>query len=226
MPDKRENFRNIEFPRLGMDVSLPYFDQRPDTSPSAVNVRAYDGATDRLRGGSRQGLTPFLGRGSTSQVSGFHRIQSLSCIVTADQAATFQNTFAPLTLRLDYSETDSPPVRNAPRVEVAERWFQGNKPTFTGITGVIVGTPDGGGTGQGEATFKIETDGITVTLTATFLSAGFPGPYAFVGHPQVQTVTQPFSLFFNPAFSVLASDWTVVAGSFIAILPFNLFYSP
>lgn len=226
MPDPREKYRNIEFPRLGLDVSLPAFDQRSNTSPLAINVRAYDAKTDRLRGGSRAGLTPFLGAGSTDQVSGFHLIQSLSCIVTASQDATFNNTFAPLTLRLGYSETNSPPARDAPTIEVAEKWYQDTKPTFTGVTGVVVGTPDGGGTGQGTATFKISTDGTTVSLTAGFVSAGFAGPYSYSGPGQTQTVTQSFANFFNPAVSQLASSWTVVSGSFIAVYGFNLFYNP
>lgn len=226
MPDKREKYKNIEFPQLGLDTSLPAFDQRPNTSPLATNVRAYDAGTDRLRGGSRAGLTPFLGIGSTSQVSGFSLIQSLSCIVYASQAATFNNAFVPLTLRLGYSETDSPPARDAPTIEVPEKWFEDTKPTFDGITGVVVGTPDGGGSGQGEATFNISTDGTTVTLVAKFISAGFPGPYAYSGPLQTQTVTQSFTNFFNPAISQLASSWTVVSGSFIAVYGFNLFYSP
>lgn len=226
MPDKREKYRSLEFPKLGMDVQLPYFDQRPDTSPLAINVRAYDGSTDRLRGGSRQGLTPFFGAGSTTQVSGFNRVQSLICIVTASQDATFNTAFVPLTLRLDYSETDSPPVRSAPQLEVPEKWYQETRPTFTGITGVVVGTPDGGGTGQGSGSFKIETDGVTVTLTATFLTAGFPGPYVHSDAGAVQVITQSFANFFNPAISILAGSWTVISGAFIATLDFNLFYDP
>lgn len=224
--DKREAEKELLFPTFGVDVSVPAFDQRPNTTQLATNVRAYDAATDRLRGGSRAGLTPFLGSTSTEQVSGTNLIQSLSCVVTASQAATFQTTYVPLTLRLDYSETDSPPVRNAPQLEVAERWYQDTRPTFTGITGVIVGTPDGGGTGQGTATFKISTDGVTVTLTATFISAGFTGPYSYSGPAQVQTITQSFANFFNPAISQLAGSWTVVNAPFVAVYPFNLFYDP
>lgn len=226
MPDNREKSRSLEFPLLGLDVSMPAFDQRPQTTPLATNVRAYDAGTDRKRGGSRAGLTPFFGAGSTSQVSGFNKIQSLSTIVTASQLATFQTAFNQLNVKMDYSETNSPPVRNAPTTNTLFQWFDNTKPTFPGISGVIVGSPDGGGTGMGNCNFKISTDGTTVTLVATFGSAGFPGPYFYSGPGQIQTVTQSNADFFNVSLSKLTSSWTVVSGSFIAILGFNVFYSP
>lgn len=222
----REKETELLFPQFGVDVSLPAFDQRPGTTREALNVRAYDAATDRLRGGSRAGLTPFLGSGSTEQVSGLNLVQSLSCVVTASQDATFQNTYVPLTLSIFYSETDNPPSRDSPVSDLPKRWYENTRPTYIGVTDPVVGTPDGGGTGKGTAKFHIETDGVTVTLTATFVSAGFPGPYFYSGPGQVQTVTQSFSNFFDPMISQLSSSWTVVSGSFVAVYIFNLFYSP
>lgn len=78
---------NVKFPTGGIDMSMGYNAQRPGTSPKAVNVRAFDAGTNRLRGGSRPGLTPFFGRGSTAQVNGFHLIQSLTCIVWVSESA-------------------------------------------------------------------------------------------------------------------------------------------
>ncbi len=222
-----EKMRSLQFPIYGLDTSKPLFDQRPGTCPQAINVRAYDSVTDRQRGGSRGGLNPFFGAGSVAQVSGANRIQSLSCVVTASQGATFENaTYGSLSLKLDYSESDSPPPRNAPTLTFPEVWYQNsNGASFTGVTGVIVGTPDGGGTGKGTATFKATTDGTTVTLVATFVSAGFPGPYFYSGPGQVQTLTQTNVNFFNPAVSKIAGQWTVVAGSFIGNYEFDFFYT-
>lgn len=88
MPQKTdETFVDMRFPLLGINTSNAYLKQPKDTTPAAVNVRAFDGSTNKARGGSRCGLTPFLGRGSTAQVSGFHQIQSLSVIVTASESA-------------------------------------------------------------------------------------------------------------------------------------------
>lgn len=215
----------IGFPFKGIDLSRGLFDQREGTSPFAVNVRGYD-VTGRLRGGTRPGITPFLGAGSTLQVAGFNKIQSLSVVVTASPDATFSSQKVILTLRMDYNEANNPPARDAPTVEIPVNWYEGTTPTFTGTTGIVVGTPDTpGGRGFGVATFKISTDGTTVTLVATFQSAGFDGPYFYSGPGQVQTLTQSFAQFFNPAISRLASNWTVVTGGNIGNYIFNCFYS-
>lgn len=216
--------RDIElaFPFFGVEVARKGFNQRPGTTPLGVNVRGYDTSL-RHRGGTRPGLTPFLGRGSTAQVNNFNPIQHLACIVTTDLGAIVGNTFSLLTVRMNYSETDSPPARNAPQVETPLKWFTDTKPTFPGVSGVL-SPPDGGGTGQGTCSFKLSTDGTTVSLTATFISAGFAGPYFYAGNPQVFTVTQSNANFFNPAVSQIASNWTVVSGSFIGTLIFNVFF--
>lgn len=87
MPPEREKTVEIRFPLGGIDLSMGYTMQRPGTTPVAINVRGYDSGTNRLRGGTRPGLTPFFGKGSTSQVAGFHLIQSLTCIVWVSPSA-------------------------------------------------------------------------------------------------------------------------------------------
>lgn len=79
--------QNVRFPTGGIDLSQAFTQQKPGTTPVAINVRAFDAGTNRLRGGTRPGLTPFLGAGSTEQVSGFHPIQSLTCIVWVSASA-------------------------------------------------------------------------------------------------------------------------------------------
>lgn len=228
MPAGDNKTIKIPFPTGGIDVSQGLFNQRPGTSPFAVNVRGYD-ATGRLRGGSRSGINPFLGIGSTAQVAGFNRIQSLSCIVTANAEATFSGISSQVSIRKFYSEVDSPPTRDSPVTFQPFNWFPGTSPTITAVTAPVVGTPDDGGTGMGTATFKISTDGTTVTVVATFVSAGFPPPagmdYFYSGPAKVQTLTQSNVIFFNPALSTISSSWTVVSGGFIAQYVFNVFFT-
>lgn len=213
--NKTEKYRSIQFPIYGLDVSQPAFDQRPGTAPVAINVRACDSATGRERGGSRAGLSPFFGAGSTVQVSGTNRIQSLSSIVTADLVAT-GTAFVPVNVVVNYQEVDHPPSRDAPEGRPTYKWFDGTNPRLVVISNVVVGTPDGGGTGQGTASFVFSTDGTTIFVTGTLESAGFPGPY-FISQGQVQNKTVAASFFFNsPGF--LAFNWTPVnfATGFIA----------
>jgi hypothetical protein len=218
---------DLRFPLQGLDLSTGLNAQRPGTTVKGQNVRSYDAGTLRMRGGNRSGITPFLGAGSTVQVSGDNVVTHLNSIVWVTQAAIINNnTFFPLTMRLNYSETNNPPARDSPVTNTPEQWFANTVPTFAGTSAAIVGTPDGGGTGKGSATFKISTDGTTVTLVCTFVSAGFAGPYSYSGPGQVQTLTQSNASFFNPSISEIAGNWTVIAGSFIGNLFFNIFYSP
>lgn len=87
MPEQRQKTIELRFPTGGIDLSMGYTMQRPGTSPRAINVRGFDSGSQRLRGGSRPGLTPFFGKGSTEQVTGFHLIQSLTCIVWVSPTA-------------------------------------------------------------------------------------------------------------------------------------------
>lgn len=86
-PAMRETFVDLRFPLQGINTSEAYAKQPQGTTVIAVNCRAFDSGKNQLRGGSRAGLTPFFGAGSTSQVSGFHLIQSISVIVTASESA-------------------------------------------------------------------------------------------------------------------------------------------
>lgn len=86
MPERQKTI-DLRFPLGGIDLSMGYTMQRPGTSPRAINVRGFDAGTQRLRGGSRPGLRPFLGKGSTAQVAGFHLIQSLTTIVWVNPSA-------------------------------------------------------------------------------------------------------------------------------------------
>lgn len=218
-----EETRLVRFPFFGVDMSNAPSEQRPGTAPLGINVRAYD-TGGRKRGGSRAGLSPWFGRGSTDQVSGYHPIQSLSAIVTCDQGATFQSNFIIVNIDIHYSESDSPPPRDSPVTSNPITWYQETKPNPTLVTEPVVGAPDGGGTGRGTAKFKISTDGTTVTLVCTFMSAGFPGPYFYSGNPETFTLTQLASLFFTG--SLLSSNWTVVSGSFIGNYFFVCYYVP
>jgi len=219
--DKEE--RIIAFPFKGIDVSRGIFDQREGTSPFAVNVRGY-GPDGRLRGGTRPGLTPLFGAGSTEQVEGFHLIQSLSVIVTASQGATFSSNFITVNLDIHYSETDHPPARDSPITSNHIAWYENTKPTRRFTTEPVVGVPDGGGTGRGTASWKFSTDGTNVTLVSTFESAGFPGPYAHSDAGPIQTQMKLNTLFFNPVTSGLSGSWTVISGSFIGNLFWNFYY--
>jgi hypothetical protein len=216
---------DFRFPLQGIDLSQGRDFQRPGTTPTGNNVRSYDAYTLRKRGGTRQGLTPIFGTGSTQQVAGTFLVQHLNQITWVTRAALINgNLYVPIKIRVDYSESDRPPARNAPTLVYSEKWYIETSPNFLGTKSGVLSPPDGGGTGQGTADFQISSDGTTVTLVATFESAGFPGPYFYSGAGQVQTLTETNANFFTPSLSKIASTWTVVAGSFIGNYTFDCFY--
>lgn len=65
-----ESFADLKFPLAGIDLSLAYGRQSPRkmlgredwgmTTPEGVNVRAFEAATNRMRGGSREGLVKYI----------------------------------------------------------------------------------------------------------------------------------------------------------------------
>lgn len=55
-----EDTVEVQFPTNGIDTSGEFGVQRPNTSPSAVNVRSCDPLQERMRGGSRHGLIKFI----------------------------------------------------------------------------------------------------------------------------------------------------------------------
>lgn len=214
----------LVFPFFGVDISQGPSDQRPGTSPLGINVRGF--TTDlRKRGGSRPGLNPWFGKGSTEQVNGFHPVQSLSCVVWATQQATLSSTFIIVNFDIHYSESNNPPVRDSPLTSNPVTWYKDTKPIRTFTTEQVIGIPDGGGTGKGTAKFTISTDGTTVTLVCEFISAGFPpvgSDYFYSGNGKTFTMTQAASSFFAPG-GHLSSNWTVIAGSFIGNYFFNVY---
>lgn len=199
----------LVFPFRGVDISQGPDEQRPGTTPLGINVRGY--TTDlRKRGGSRPGLNPWFGKGSTVQVNGFSKVQSLSCVVWCTQDATFNSAAVHVLGSIDYSEVDHPPSRDSPQVSKTLTWYEGTSPNREVLSGVVVGVPDGGGTGDGLARFRFEIVGSDVVLTATFIRAGFPPPvggYAFIGKPETFSIQRPASSFFSGG--VLNNFWSV-----------------
>ncbi len=88
-PPPPSPFLDEAFPVSGIDVSVALEQQRPQTTPLGVNVRAFEPETLRARGGSRPGLVKFI----PVQVDGFsHVIQHLA-IVVDPQAEALLTTF-------------------------------------------------------------------------------------------------------------------------------------
>jgi hypothetical protein len=51
---------DMPFPVSGLATDDAYAEQRPGTTPDAVNVRTQDSFEDRARGGSRPGLAKYI----------------------------------------------------------------------------------------------------------------------------------------------------------------------
>lgn len=51
---------DLLFPVKGLDVSQPFERQPPQTTPTGVNVRAFETLTQRMRGGSRPALSKYV----------------------------------------------------------------------------------------------------------------------------------------------------------------------
>ena len=78
-----ETFEDMPFPLNGIDVSVEYEMQPPQTTPKGINVRGYEPGTLRGRGGSRNGLIEYI----PLQVSGTNVIQHLNYVVDPTEAA-------------------------------------------------------------------------------------------------------------------------------------------
>jgi len=78
-----DHFLPLTFPFRGVDVSEETLRQPQGTTPVGQNVRAFDAADDRLRGGSRSGISRFI----DEQVSGENLIQFLGAVVTTTDEA-------------------------------------------------------------------------------------------------------------------------------------------
>lgn len=100
------------FPVLGIDVSCEYGRQPSLTTPAGVNVRSYEPSSNRVRGGSREGLTRFI----DEQVSGNFEIQHLTTIVTTSPVNLIAATTIPSDLGEFYLTDPSTGTRNPDRV--------------------------------------------------------------------------------------------------------------
>jgi hypothetical protein len=69
------------FPTAGIDVSAAYSQQRPNTTPGGVNVRAFEPLTNRMRGAQRSGLSKYLATRPAAQP-----LQDLGTVVTMSGA--------------------------------------------------------------------------------------------------------------------------------------------
>jgi len=87
--DKRETIAELSFPVYGLDLSQEFEQQRPATTPVAVNVRGFEALTQRDRGGSRYGLAKYnngpLAGGAQVQ------IQDLNVVVSIGEAQLLAN---------------------------------------------------------------------------------------------------------------------------------------
>lgn len=77
---------DLEFPFRGIDVAVGFADQRPGTTAVGQNVMGFEPSTDRLRGGSRPGLSRFIDQQLplNAQIGGltyWHLVQHLNIVV-------------------------------------------------------------------------------------------------------------------------------------------------
>lgn len=78
---------DLFFPINGLDVSVSFEWQTPDTTPEGVNVRTFEPSTNRARGGQRWGLSKYIEQMlPLDYTSGSPAIQMLQVIV--DPSAT------------------------------------------------------------------------------------------------------------------------------------------
>lgn len=73
----QEAYTDLTFPLRGIDISRPFSQQPPQTTPIGQNVRAYEPATGRARGGARPGLSKYI----AAQVFSQSLIQELGMVV-------------------------------------------------------------------------------------------------------------------------------------------------
>jgi hypothetical protein len=86
MPRKppTEAYVDVPFPVNGVDQSAGYQDQRPLTTRTGQNVRAFEPGTGRARGGSRPGLRQYVPQ---QLPSGAHLVQNLATVVSVSSTA-------------------------------------------------------------------------------------------------------------------------------------------
>lgn len=89
---------DVPWPKKGLDDSVAYGKQEPETTPDCLNVWNLDSRTNRLRGGSRHGLTRLV-----SALEGANPVQ---CLFQAD-ASTLVVTTPPANITINTSTTAS-----------------------------------------------------------------------------------------------------------------------
>jgi hypothetical protein len=98
MANQTETLTDLHFPKAGVDLSQPHYRQpnRPAaggvwarTTPVGVNVRTFEPATDRSRGGARTGISRYIG----TQVAGSRFIvQDLNIFTTTTGGGVVQTS--------------------------------------------------------------------------------------------------------------------------------------
>jgi hypothetical protein len=73
-----------------VDVSKGYGQQQPGTTPVGLNVRGYEPASKRAKGGARPGLVKYL---AAQLPSGAHLIQNLNIVDPSNDSALLSNVF-------------------------------------------------------------------------------------------------------------------------------------
>lgn len=123
----------MDFPLLGIDVGGPYDQQRPSTTYSGVNVRGFEPATLRARGGSRPGLVKYLGQVGAGAV----KIQHLDFIVDpqGDALTAPDDTETPGIEYIDDNSSNNFKSRNPPgrRIRKGGNGFQINAKRPAGV---------------------------------------------------------------------------------------------
>jgi hypothetical protein len=80
---KQEQVADLEFPVFGIDLVNEFELQRDSTTPVGLNVRGWEPATQRNRGGSRNGISKWLDA-LVNPIAGAMQIQDLNIIVTSN----------------------------------------------------------------------------------------------------------------------------------------------
>lgn len=167
-----DDLKELVFPFGGLQLTQPSLMSRPDTTPEAENVRAFESLTGRERGGSRPGITRFV----NEQVSGDHEIQHMNTIVTVDgemldySFGFEEQRFPGIYAGLGFIDFDFTPI-NFPRIpdDGAGGDGQGGE-TFQGGSGYAPAKPKNEKiklTLHADEDVVLTTAATTLTITAT-----------------------------------------------------------
>lgn len=90
-----ENNIDLPFPLGGLDVTAEFQEQKPGTTPEAINVRGFDPIARRARGGSRPGIAHYAPGPVPADTTLDMTIQHLAIIVDPHATALPQNFETP-----------------------------------------------------------------------------------------------------------------------------------